>query len=85
MWMGLPPAPRSFSGPLGAQCAGEVWKLPVVKFQPVPGVVEEISEQLEKKLSTDQQLLYRLARAVQNGDMPDATARRAIGALNHAR
>ena len=60
---------RSFRGPLGAQCAGEACKLPVVKFQPVPGAVEEISEQLVKELSTDQQLLYRLARAVQSDDL----------------
>ena len=95
---------RSFRGPLGAQCAGEACNLPVVKFQPVPGAVEEISEQLEKELSTDQQLLYRLARAVQSDDLcfadrepfcntlaitsrvlQNVTARRDIGAFNHAR
>ena len=95
---------RSFRGPLGEQCAGEACKLPVLKFQPVPGAVEEISEQLVKELSTDQQLLYRLARAVQSDDLrfadrepfcntlaitsrvlQNVTARRDIGAFNHAR
>ena len=83
---GTTTGPRSFSRPLGVQCAGDVWRLPVTEFQPVPaGAVEEIPEQLVMELSVDQQLLYRLAWAVQCGHLPDATARRAIGPLNHAR
>ena len=82
---GATTGPRSFSGPLGSQCAGDVWRLPVVEFRAVPGAVEEIPGQLLKELSVDQELLYRLAWAVQNGHLPDATAGRAIGALNHAR
>ena len=59
----------------------------VVEFRPVPSVVKEIPgpEQLVKEMSIDQQLFYRLAWAVQSGRLSDAAARRAIGALNHAR
>lgn len=82
---GTTTGPRSFSGPLGTQCAGDVWRLPVVVFRPVPGAVQELPDKVLKELSTDQQLLYRLAWAVQTGTLSDTTARRVIGALNHAR
>ncbi|KAF0287675.1 hypothetical protein FJT64_013924 [Amphibalanus amphitrite] len=49
------------------------------------GLVEEMPEETVKQLSADQELLYRLARAVQCGSVPDAVARRKIGELNHAR
>ncbi|KAF0292295.1 hypothetical protein FJT64_009693 [Amphibalanus amphitrite] len=57
----------------------------VAPFQPVPGHVPEMTAELVATLSHDQQLLYRLALAVQTGDMSDSVARQRIGPLNHAR
>ncbi|KAF0291217.1 hypothetical protein FJT64_001141 [Amphibalanus amphitrite] len=57
----------------------------VVAFQPVPGHVEELPDDLVKDLSQDQEILLRLSLAVQSGSIPATTACRRIGPLNHAR
>lgn len=82
---GTTSGPRSFTGAIGTCCAKDVWSEGVVAFEPVPGHVPEIPTELVASLSNDQQLLYRLARAVQTGDVPEAVARQRIGPLNHAR
>ena len=82
---GTTSGPRSFTGAIGTCCAKDVWSESVVAFEPVPGHVPEIPTELVASLSNDQQLLYRLARAVQTGDVPEAVARQRIGPLNHAR
>ena len=82
---GTTSGPRSFSGPIGSSCAADVWTLEVVSFQPVPGQVEELPEELIRSLSHDQEILLRLSLAVQSGSIPVTTACRRIGPLNHAR
>ena len=78
--------PKSFSGPLGRAASGEVHRLGVAPFRPVTGPVPELPDQLIADLSTDQQLLYRLARGVHAGKLlDDNDAHRQIGPVNHAR
>ncbi|XP_043230069.1 uncharacterized protein LOC122385687 [Amphibalanus amphitrite] len=82
---GTTSGPRTFNGAIGTSCAEDVWRREVAPFQPVPGHVPEMTAELVATLSHDQQLLYRLALAVQTGDMSDSVARQRIGPLNHAR
>ena len=82
---GTTSGPKSWNGPIGKSCQTEVWRKDVVAFTAMAGLVEEMPEETVKQLSADQELLYRLARAVQCGSVPDAVARRKIGELNHAR
>ena len=82
---GTTSGPRSFTGAIGTSCAKDVWNKAVVAFEPVPGHVPEMPTELVTSLSHDQQLLYRLARAVQSGSVPETVARQRIGPLNHAR
>ena len=82
---GTTTGPRSFSGPIGSKCAANVWNLKVVRFEGVPGHVEEPPAHVLQGMSNDQQLLLELCLAVQNGSVNDSTARRRIGPMNHAR
>ena len=82
---GTTTGPRSFSGPIGSRCAADVWNLRVVRFESLPGHVEEPPAHVLQSMSSDQQLLLELSLAVQNGSVTDSTARRRIGPLNHAR
>lgn len=82
---GTTSGPRSWTGPLGRSCQSEVWRKDVVSFVAVPGLVDELPDKTLRQLSTDQELLYRLARSVQRGSVPVMTAKRKIGELNHAR
>ena len=77
--------PRSFTGALGKATSGDVHRLPVAEFQPVADPLPELQEAVTADLSTDQLLLYRLARAVQTGHISDEDASRKIGPVNHAR
>ena len=76
---------RSFAGPIGKECATDVWERPPVTFEAVPGIVEEIADVVVAQLSHDQQRLYLLSRAVQDGIASTQTAGARTGALNHAR
>ncbi|KAF0289541.1 hypothetical protein FJT64_012242 [Amphibalanus amphitrite] len=58
--------------------------MPVVQFAPVPGSVPEIPETVFKELSSDQQIVHRLAMGVQSGTIAPQDASRRIGPLNHA-
>ena len=60
---GTTSGPDSWKGPIGRSCQTEVWQKDVVTFTAIAGLVEEMPEETEKQLSTDQELLYRLARA----------------------
>ena len=82
---GTTSGPDSWKGPIGRSCQTEVWQKDVVTFTAIAGLVEEMPEETVKQLSTDQELLYRLARAVQCGSVSDSVARRKIGEPNHAR
>ena len=78
--------PKSFSGPLGRAASGEVHQLEVATFRAVPGPLPDLPDQLVAELSSDQQLLYRLARGVHGGKLlDDSDAHRQIGPINHAR
>ena len=77
--------PKSFTGPLGKSASGAVHLLPIAQFQPVPGHVPELSEEVAAELSNDQLILYRLAMAVQTGTITSKDAIRQIGPINHAR
>ena len=78
--------PKSFSGPLGRAASGEVHRLEVASFGAVPGPLPDLPDQLVADLSTDQQLLYRLARGAHAGKLlDDSDAHRQIGPVNHAR
>ena len=82
---GTAAGPRSFSGPIGKACAGDVWDSAVVNFTPVSGHTPDLPAEVLQQLSTDQQLLYLLASGVQSGSIWTGTDRRRIGPLNHAR
>lgn len=83
---GTTTGPKSFSGPLGRAASGEVHHLGVATFRAVPGPLPDLPHQLVAELSSDQQLLYRLARGVQDGKLlDDSDAHRQIGPINHAR
>ena len=78
--------PKSFSGPLGRAASGEVHRLETASFRAVTGPLPDLPDQLVADLSTDQQLLYRLARGVQDGKLLDSSdGHRQIGPVNHAR
>ena len=68
---GTTTGPKSFSGPIGKACAGQVWERDVLEFEPILGHVPD--------------LLYLLASGVQSGSIQSTVARRRIGPLNHAR
>ena len=57
---GVTKGPDSLSGPVGST-------LSVVSFQPLPGKVPEMPDEVVKELSRDQQLAYHYAHAVQSG------------------
>ena len=57
---GTTSGPRSFSGPIGKACAGDVWEREVVAFEAVPGHVPDLPPDVVHPLSTDQQLLHQL-------------------------
>ena len=88
---GTTSGPRSFSGPIGKACAGDVWERDVVAFESAPGSTPDLPAEVVQQRSIDQQLLYQLASAVQNGSVdtsmyspaPDRTAEpRQVKALN---
>ena len=75
----------SFSGPTGKRLQEQVWTLPIVAYDPVPGKMPELSEEQLKDTSRDQYLAYRLGHALQSGDVPDEVAGATIGPCCHAR
>jgi len=83
---GVTTGPKSFSGLIGRAAAGAVETLPVVDFEPIDGGnVSEMTQEILSDLSSDQAILYSLARSVQTGCISDRTAKMKIGPLNHSR
>jgi hypothetical protein len=82
---GVTSGPDSYTGRIGSSLMEDVWTLPVVSFEPVPGQMPVLSEDQLKDTSRDQFLLYRLAHAVQSGVVPEEVAGATIGPLMHAR
>ena len=77
--------PGSFTGPLGKAAGGSVHRLSPVRFRPVSGPELALPDGVIADLSSDQLLLYQLARAVQVGTIAPKEACKKIGPLNHAR
>jgi len=80
-------SPKTFCGPLGKLCSGDIHKIELVKFKPICNPVAKIhlSEDVWKDLSHDQQILYHYCDGIDKGSMPDSHAKLKIGPLNHAR
>ena len=70
---------------MGKGLQEDVWTLPVVAFDTVPGKMPTLSEDQLKDTSRDQYLAYRLGHALQSGKLPDEVAGATIGPCCHAR
>ena len=77
--------PDAWTGPIGKRIVEDVWLLPIVKFNPVPGKIQPIGEEVLADLSRDQCLLYKLGMAVQTGVVSTDIAAATIGPPLHAR
>ena len=77
--------PDAWSGPIGKQIVEDVWLRPVVSFQPIPGKIPVLPQEVVKDLSRDACLLYKLGLAVQTGVVPPDVAAATIGPPLHAR
>ena len=82
---GVTKGPDSLSGPVGSTLNQDMWKDPVVSFQPIAGKVPIIPDSVVHDLSRDQFLVYRYAHAVMTGVMPDDLAGQALGPLCSSR
>ena len=63
----------------------DVWLKPIVGFKPIKGNIKEIPFEVEKELSRDARLLYKLGLAVQTGNVSSEVAASTIGPPLHAR
>jgi hypothetical protein len=77
--------PGTFEGSVGKMIQKDITSMPIVKFSPVNGNIQEISEDISKSLSTDQKYLHDICLVVQLGVVPPKLASRSPGALHHAR
>ena len=77
--------PKTFSGPIGKQL--EICQtFPILRtFRPIQSPIPQLSDEEISDLSTDQNLLYRLCKAINDGAVDDNLGNRTIGPLNHAR
>ena len=83
---GVTSGPNSFTGPIGKLAGGCLHQMDVRKFAPLKcDSFEPLPEQVEKKLSWDQRVLYRHVVAVQTGTLSRSLAKTEIGPLCHAR
>jgi len=65
---GVTTGPNSFSGPIGTLAAGNLHLLPPRKFAPIQSPdFSALPDEVVKKLSWDQKVLYRHVVAVQKG------------------
>jgi hypothetical protein len=78
---GVTSGPRSFSGPIGKQMS-TCEKSPIVAFSPID---VNLPDMTDVTLSTDQQYLYKMCKAVGSGSCSTDIARREPGTLSHAR
>ena len=82
---GMTLGPDKLEGPIGRTLSGPIWEEPIVKFEPVPGKVLPLPDEVVANLSRDQQLAYRWGLAIQTGVVPDTLAGQTIGPLVHSR
>ena len=67
--------PDSFKGPLGDACSNQLLHcLPIVKFQPIQTILQDIDEKVVSDRSRDQWLFYRYTKGIVAGDIPDDLA-----------
>lgn len=74
-------APGSYIGPIGFKLPG-CENLPVVGYEPVSGALPEVDA---ASLSTDQEYLLDISRAIASGVCPDDLRRRNPGKIHKAR
>ena len=77
--------PDSFKGPLGQACTGEVHLGNIAKFTPISTSLPDLDESVWKDLSLDHKLLYRYAKAIAAGRVPDNLSAQVAGPINHSR
>lgn len=74
-----------FVGPIGKQLGKGLKEKPVVQFDPIPCTLDDMPEEVEKDLSSDQVLLRLYMKAISSGCLDAKTACRQIGPICHSR
>lgn len=82
---GKPSGPTTFRGTIGQEIQKDLTKLGIVKFQPVPSKIQDISEDIISEFSSDQKYLFDICLAIKTGHLSASLASRSPGALNHSR
>ena len=84
---GITQGPGSYSGPIGKKIVGDVHKMPIVKYEAIPGLLKTYTDACIKSLSSDQKYLYFICHAVQDGVLPKDTTllSRSPGMMHEAR
>ncbi|KAL5272301.1 hypothetical protein ACHWQZ_G000503 [Mnemiopsis leidyi] len=83
---GVTTGPNSFSGPIGTLAAGNLHLLPPRKFAPIQSPdFSALPDEVVKKLSWDQKVLYRHVVAVQKGNLTPKLANTEIGPVCQSR
>ncbi|KAL5251758.1 hypothetical protein ACHWQZ_G014793 [Mnemiopsis leidyi] len=83
---GVTTGPNSFSGPIGTLAAGQLHLLKPRKFTPLQCPdFSKLPDDVLRKLSWDQKVLYRHVVAVQSGTLPPELASTEIGPVCHSR
>ena len=77
--------PESFKGEIGKAVTGDIHLLDVQEFRKVPSALDDIPESVLGGMSRDYVLLYRYAKAVISGVLPESLVSQKSGLLNHAR
>lgn len=77
---------NSFSGPIGKELEN-VCDLPIVNFKRFSAAkpLDNIPEEVFKKLSNDQKYLYKVVNALISGNFTESLVQTKIGQMNHSR
>ncbi|GBM71590.1 hypothetical protein AVEN_212941-1 [Araneus ventricosus] len=81
---GCTKGPYSYSGAIGLLLK-DCEKTPVVKFDQIDCTLQSLDLKDTKKLSTDQQYLYRICLAIKEGSCSSSVTDNSPGKLSHAR
>jgi hypothetical protein len=76
--------PKGFVGPVGRSLT-TCHTLKSVQFEPIEFVIDQINRGNKNDLSTDQQYLYDMCKAVSTGKISQELENRSPGKLSHAR
>ena len=77
--------PNSFKGELGKEVAQDLHEQTVEDFEAISSSLPDISETIVADLSRDQKLLYKYAKAIMIGSVPDDLQYQKPGPLCHVR